>query len=597
MSLTQRTRPEGLRRLYELMQRVNSGADLDEVLDEIARGVVEVLGFGVAAISRLEGDTLVMTNVAAPEEARAQIMGKRTPVASVVSEFSLADEWGVLRFLPHDRLPAPLEEAAWIPEFEPSGEPGAWHPLDTLYAPLWSATGRLLGNMSVDLPPGNRVPEREDRELLEMFVVQAGLAMDNAQQRERLAAQVRMGEMLQAVSSASRLSELEPTLRDATAAISGFLGVQDVWIRCFVDGDFGDVEHSQIYPADQETVPELVEMASRLAVQAWATGRPALIDSTLMSGSHDVSRPDIALVRERAPFDVGRHILLAPVGVDREVLGYLIVVRDTPTAWSSDEEAAVMEVGRTLGRAVLNARLYERERHLVTELKELDTYKGELIATISHELKTPLTSIIGHVELLEDATGPSKSVEAIARNAHRLNRLVQNLLNYSSVEEARTRVRESVDLVALAQASLELVSLQAETGEVTVTLTTPTTPVLVQADGTEIATVVDNLVSNGVKYTRAGGSVTIEVGTDCDEAYVSCADTGLGISPADQKLLFSSFHRSSNPEALSIPGTGLGLAISRRIVNLHGGQIIVSSELGRGSTFRLQLPLDQAHTG
>ena len=83
-----------------------------------------------------------------------------------------------------------------------------------------------------------------------------------------------------------------------------------------------------------------------------------------------------------------------------------------------------MEVGRTLGRVVLNARLYERERHLVGELQELDRYKGELIATISHELKTPLTSIIGHIELLEDLDTGIGSVEAISRNADRLNRLV-----------------------------------------------------------------------------------------------------------------------------------------------------------------------------
>ena len=83
-----------------------------------------------------------------------------------------------------------------------------------------------------------------------------------------------------------------------------------------------------------------------------------------------------------------------------------------------------MEVGRTLGRVVLNARLYERERHLVAELQELDRYKGELIATISHELKTPLTSIIGHIELLEDLDTGIGSVEAISRNAERLNRLI-----------------------------------------------------------------------------------------------------------------------------------------------------------------------------
>jgi signal transduction histidine kinase len=85
--------------------------------------------------------------------------------------------------------------------------------------------------------------------------------------------------------------------------------------------------------------------------------------------------------------------------------------------------------------------------------------------------------------------------------------------------------------------------------------------------------------------------VRLEVCVEGDHAVVLCADTGLGISTADQVHLFSAFHRSSNPEALSIPGTGLGLAISRRIAQMHGGEIQVSSELGKGSTFRLRLPL------
>ena len=129
-----------------------------------------------------------------------------------------------------------------------------------------------------------------------------------------------------------------------------------------------------------------------------------------------------------------------------------------------------MEVGRTLGRVVLNARLYERERHLVGELQELDRYKGELIATISHELKTPLTSIIGHVELLEDLDTGIGSVEAISRNAERLNRLVQNLLNYSQIQDKRETVRMPVDLRKLAEQSLDLMAMQAEQGRVKMSL-------------------------------------------------------------------------------------------------------------------------------
>ena len=227
----------------------------------------------------------------------------------------------------------------------------------------------------------------------------------------------------------------------------------------------------------------------------------------------------------------GFSLMFAPVGVGRELLGYVLLARDAAVSpWTHEEQEAVMEVGRTLGRVVLNARLYERERHLVGELQELDRYKGELIATISHELKTPLTSIMGHIELLDDLDTGIGSVEAISRNADRLNRLVQNLLNYSQIQDKRETVRQPVDLRKLAEQSLELMAMQAEQGSVTMTLDLSPDPVMVTADPDELGKVIDNLTSNAVKYSRPGGTVHLEVGNDEKHAYVICADTGLGIS-------------------------------------------------------------------
>ena len=140
-------RADVVRRLYEVTRRVSSSADLAEVLHEIAQGVVEGLGYGVAAISRLEGDTLVMAAVAGEDVDLAELIGRRTPAEQVLGrEFSIADHWGILRFVPHDRLPLDQIESLWVPDLEVSNEPDAWHPLDALYAPLYSSTGELLGS-------------------------------------------------------------------------------------------------------------------------------------------------------------------------------------------------------------------------------------------------------------------------------------------------------------------------------------------------------------------------------------------------------------------------------------------------------------------
>ncbi len=583
-------RPDGVRKLYELMRRVNSSSDPTEVLEEIARGVVEVLGFGIAAISRLEGDTLVMTTVAGPEDVRAQIIGRRTPVSVILNEFAQADEWGILRYVPHGRLPDEIMGAAWIPDIEPSGDAEDWHPLDALYAPLYSATGELLGNMSVDLPPDGRIPGRRDRELLEMFVVQAGLAMSHAQQRERLGERVRLGETLQRVTAAGRLLGLDLTLHEAAEAIGTGFGTMQVWVHCFPDGETGSSEYSAGYP-DRAPTHRQAGLRRDLARAAHELGRPIVV-------ARESAEPGLWGVQNVLALHDAGSLVAVPVAVGRELLGNLIVLRVEGAPDLTDAELeAIDEISRELGRMVLNTRLYETERRLVAELQEIDRYKGELIATISHELKTPLTSIIGHTELLEETATDVDSVQAIARNAQRLNRLIENLLNYSRIQDRREHVRRAVDLTTLCENSLDLLAVQAEQGGLQLKLAFPPEPVVVHGDPEELARVVDNILSNAVKYTPRGGRVDVAVSSDGAWGEVACTDSGLGISQIDQTHLFSAFHRSSNPEALSIPGTGLGLAISRRIAEMHGGDILVESDLGEGSTFRVRLPLGERPVG
>jgi signal transduction histidine kinase len=300
--------------------------------------------------------------------------------------------------------------------------------------------------------------------------------------------------------------------------------------------------------------------------------------------SRDLLRKEMAAVG-------ASRCVVAPIGVGAEMLGYLGVgFAPDHGDLRQPELDAVLEISRELGRMVHSARLFETEQRLVSELRELDRYKGELIATISHELKTPLTSIIGHVELLQDIYSEVGSIEAISRNAQRLNRLINNLLNYSRVQEQRNSLRRPVDLAALCEATVELVAFQAERAGVDLELIPAEDRVEVHGDPDELARVLDNVIGNAVKYTPAGGRVRVRVGQQDGTAEVRVEDTGIGISTQDQVHLFSAFHRSSNPDAQSIPGTGLGLAISRRIIELHAGEITVASQLGEGSVFTVRLP-------
>ena len=290
---------------------------------------------------------------------------------------------------------------------------------------------------------------------------------------------------------------------------------------------------------------------------------------------------------------VGASSLLGvPLGAGPECLGYVVMIRGAGAAtWTAEENEAALVIGHEIGRAVLHARLYERERELNAELQELDRYKGELIATITHELKTPLTSILGHAELLEDSAAPAASVRAIGRNAERLQTLAEDLLLLAKVKDPhRPLIPRAVDLPALVHEVRDLFAVLAERREVALLVGSVAPDLRAWGDRDELERMLVNVVGNAIKYTPGGGSVTLGLHAEDGHAVFTCCDTGLGIAEDDHPTLFEEFNRSSNPDAQAQPGTGLGLAIVKRIVDRHGGSIRVVSRLGAGSTFTIAVP-------
>jgi PAS domain S-box-containing protein len=230
-------------------------------------------------------------------------------------------------------------------------------------------------------------------------------------------------------------------------------------------------------------------------------------------------------------------------------------------------------------------------------LRELDRLKDEFIALVSHELRTPLTSIIGYLELVRDpATGELTEEQRefnaiIERNAQRLLRLVSDLLLLAQVQsgELTLELRE-VDLAALAADAVEAARPATERKHIVLTLTVDPIPAL-EGDPTRIAQLLDNLLSNALKFTPEHGRVEITVKAEHGNAVLEVADSGMGISAAEQERLFERFFRTTAATDTGIQGTGLGLTITKAIANAHGGTISVKSEEGHGTVFRVELPL------
>jgi two-component system phosphate regulon sensor histidine kinase PhoR len=236
--------------------------------------------------------------------------------------------------------------------------------------------------------------------------------------------------------------------------------------------------------------------------------------------------------------------------------------------------------------------------HDITELVMASRIKDEFVASVSHELRTPLTSIVGYVDVLLDDTEnlPEDArtfLVTVQRNARRLHRLVDDLLSTALQSVATVLDVERVSIADLLERSAVEARKAASAAGLDLEVdTTGAGPALdINGDSERLSQVFDNLFSNAIKYTPAGGRVYGSVVRDGSVAVVRVRDTGRGIPEAEQEKIFTKFYRGSTVLTEAIPGVGLGLAITKTIVDAHGGSIAVTSEPGEGATFEVRLPL------
>jgi signal transduction histidine kinase len=250
--------------------------------------------------------------------------------------------------------------------------------------------------------------------------------------------------------------------------------------------------------------------------------------------------------------------------------------------------SSVMADGHPVGRVCL--------LRDITHFKELDALKSDFVATVSHDLRSPLTLMRGYATMMEMVGELNEQqntyVRKIIASVEGMTRLVTTLLDLGRIEAGINLHLEMVPVYDIVERVVGSLQLQASQKQLQMTTEiSPNTVPLAEADQALLQQAMHNLVENAIKYTEPGGRVYVRIRSDQDRMIFEVSDTGIGIAPVDLPRMFEKFFRGGQKETKKRQGTGLGLAIVKSIAERHNGQVWAESQLGKGSAFYFAIPL------
>ena len=462
--------------------------------------------------------------------------------------------------------------------------------------PLCSSTSTVrrlaAGDQAARVSPGGPAETWDLAASINLLADESDRVQAMAAEQARLQALVR--------DAAVRIREhlKTPALtKEAVADIATTLRCDRVWLSVISEGRVNLPEGN---PEDAELHAALAQEAQQAYMNAMS-----IMDLFRNRTSLRVNlRSDEFLTFPPAILDAflhmgGTYLLLVPFGAGTEPLGVLALLRNNPgSPWTAAEVAAAEALAGDIGRGIDHARLYQKEQQVVAELRAVDRAKTSLLASASHDVRTPLTSIIGYLEILREGdAGPltaeqGQMLAVVSRNAERLRSLTEDMLTTARIEMGtfRSDLRPT-DLAPLLPRAAEALRPALREKKLVLDFACPGSGLMVNGDSDQLDRVLTNLLSNAVKYTPGGGVITLVARREGEEAMASVADTGIGIPGSEQPSLFTPFFRASNAVDSSIPGSGLGLSIVRTIVENHHGSIVLRSEQGKGTTVTIRIPL------
>lgn len=435
---------------------------------------------------------------------------------------------------------------------------------------------RLIGTIT-DVTERKRADAERERllETAQRAREQAEKAADRIVRQQRVTAEL--------TAALTREQVVQVVLNEGAAALeAAFMSVR------LVSDDGAWLEAIGTRGLTTETDPLYQRLALSAAMpptDALRTGKPIWLES---KHAYIARYPHLASEIERLGLGA---VCVIPLTLAGRVAGTLGINFGSDFEFDAEEQEFLLTLAWQCAQALERARLYAQAQTAIR-------VRDEFLAVASHEVRTPLTSIVGYAQLLQkrarDEEGfderNRRAINTLVEQATRLQLMIDTLLNVSRLEKGQlTIVRRRLDLSALVRRIVDEIQPTLETH--VIVLQGAGAPLFIQGDELRLDQVLQNLIRNAIKYSPDAGVVEINVTHDDRRVSLAISDHGIGIPASAQPELFQQFYRAPNAEQQQISGMGIGLFVAREIVQLHGGEITVESEQGKGSTFTVRLPL------
>ena len=483
---------------------------------------------------------------------------------------------------------------------------------------VYETLRRQLGGYQKELDRVNRICEELDQNT--KIIVQTDLELTRTQEAldKKLTGLYALHGLSKKILSVRSVLEL---CRLSTEALVTSLGFEKS-LLCLASASEEEghpsVAQAGFEPEDLKRL-DIQSLIENLRFPVYSPGEPLFVeDSDSPPGAASVHPATVppTTVRLIANSVGARSFAAVPLALEGRTQGFLLVGTNPPYPRLDSGDVELMSIlASEFVVAIENLRLYEALQRSHDELEErvklrtqelayaneelirLNKMKSDFVSAVSHELRTPLTSIKGYTTLVgAGKLGPvtREQVERLGKiNRHTdfLTNLISDLLDIARIESGRVGMNiQSVELPRVIETVVDLITPQLREKDLHLKVRIPSPLPPLQADENQLQRVLINLLSNAIRFTPEKGAISIEAASQDSCLQISVSDTGLGMSREDLSHLFSEFFRADNAVNHERRGTGLGLVLVKRIIEAHGGEIRVNSELGKGSTFIFTLP-------